>query len=85
MATVTVAAISRVYTIGYVAEMLGEDEDWLSDVAIEMEPEDGRLWVYGIGEDGVTAFTDFGIENLKEIVADLRADGKAPPPKPKTT
>ena len=24
------AAITRVYTIGYVAEMLGEDEDWLA-------------------------------------------------------
>jgi hypothetical protein len=81
----TVAAITRVYTIGYVAEMLSVDEDWLSDIAIDMDPEDGRLWVYGIGEDGATAFTDFGIENLKELVADLRADGKAPPPKPKAT
>jgi hypothetical protein len=79
-----VAAITRVYSIGYVAEMMGEDEDWLSDLAIDMDPEDGRLWVYGVGEDGVTAFTDFGIENLQQIVADLRADGRAPPPKPKT-
>jgi hypothetical protein len=79
-----VAAITRVYTIAYVAEMLGEDEDWLSDIAIDMDPEDGRLWVYGVGEDGVTAFTDFGIENLRQIVADPRADGRAPPPKPKT-
>jgi hypothetical protein len=81
----TVAEITHVFTIGYVAEMLGEDEDWLSDIAIDMDPEDGRLWVYGVGEDGVTAFTDFGIENLKQLVADLRADGRAPPPKPKTT
>jgi hypothetical protein len=81
----TVAAITRVFTIGYVAEMLGEDEDWLSDIAIDMDPEDGCLWVYGVGEDGVTAFTDFGIENLKKLVADLRADGRAPPAKPKTT
>ena len=81
----TMAAITHVFTIGYVAEMLGEDEDWLSDVAIDMDPEDGRLWVYGVGEDGVTAFTDFGIENLKQLVADLRADGKAPPPKSKAT
>ena len=49
-----------------------------------MDPEDGRLCVYGVGEDGVTAFTDFGIENLKQLVADLRAEGRAPPPKPKT-
>jgi hypothetical protein len=79
------AAITRVYTIGYVAELLGEDEDWLWDIAIDMDPEDGHLWVYGVGEDGVAAFTDFGIENLRQLVADLRAHGRAPPPKPKAT
>ena len=78
------AAITRVYTIGYVAEMIGEDEDWLHDLAIDMDFEDGRLTAYGVNEDGVTAFTDFGIENLRQIVADLRAQGRAPPPKPKT-
>ena len=79
------AAITRVYTIGCVAEMLGEDEDWLWDIANGMDPEHGHLWVYGVGEDGVAAFTDFGIENLKQLVADLRADGRAPPSKPETT
>jgi hypothetical protein len=79
------AAITRVYTIGYVAEMLGEDEDWLWDVANGMDPEDGHLWVYGVGEDGVAAFTDFGIENLKQTIADLRAAGETPPPKSKAT
>ena len=52
-----VAAISSVFTISYVANLLGEDEDWLHDLSIGMEPEDGSLWVYGIGEDGVPAFT----------------------------
>jgi hypothetical protein len=42
-------------------------------------PEDGCLRVYGVGEDGVTAFTEDGIECLKQIVADERAAGKAPP------
>jgi len=51
------AAISAVFTIGYVANLLGEEEDWLFDLAIGMEPEDGSLWVYGVGEDGVPAFT----------------------------
>ena len=53
------AAISSVFTISYVANLLGEDEDWLHDLSIGMEPEDGSLWVYGIGEDGVPAFTVF--------------------------
>jgi hypothetical protein len=46
---------------------LGEDEDWLWDVANEMEVEDGVIWVYGVGEDGDLAFTDFGIESLIEL------------------
>ncbi|WP_376707327.1 hypothetical protein [Bradyrhizobium vignae] len=44
-----------------VAKDLGEDEDWLRDIAIEMEIQDGLNWVYGVGGDGVQAFTDFGI------------------------
>lgn len=72
------AAISRVYTITYVAKMLGEDEDLIWELSIDMFPEDGCLRVHGIGEDGVTAFTEDGIENLKQIIADLRADGRAP-------
>ncbi|HVO33752.1 MAG TPA: hypothetical protein VMU17_07540 [Elusimicrobiota bacterium] len=45
---------------------LGEDEDWLEDVASETEIEDGVIWVYGIREHSVQAFTGFGIENLIE-------------------
>ncbi|WP_445222895.1 hypothetical protein ACKWRH_46835 (plasmid) [Bradyrhizobium sp. Pa8] len=29
---------------------------------------DGLPWVYGVGEDGVQAFTDFGIASLIELV-----------------
>ena len=76
----TLAAISAVFTINHVAKMLGEDEDWLHELSIDMFPEDGCLRVYGIGEDGVTAFTEYGIECLKQIIADERAAGKAPLP-----
>jgi hypothetical protein len=27
-----------------------------------MDVEDGIIWVYGVGDDGVLAFTDFGID-----------------------
>ena len=36
-------------------------------VASEMEIEDGVIWVYGVGENGVLALTDFGIESLIEL------------------
>ena len=42
---VIVAAISAVFTMGYVANLLGEDEDWLFELSIDMFPEDGCLWV----------------------------------------
>jgi hypothetical protein len=61
--------VHHVTTIARVAEDLGENEDWLRDVANEMEIEDGVIWVYGVGADGVQAFTDFGIENLIELVS----------------
>jgi hypothetical protein len=60
--------VHHVTTITRVAENLGEDEDWLRDVANEMDIEDGVIWVYGLGDDGVQAFTDFGIENLIELI-----------------
>ncbi|WP_314963761.1 hypothetical protein [Bradyrhizobium cosmicum] len=61
--------VNRVFTLSHVAEMLGEDEEWLFEVAAEMDTEDGQLWVVGVGEDGVMAFTDDGIKNLKELIA----------------
>src|SRR4051795_9947008 len=78
----TMAAISAVFTIGYVANLLGEDEGWLHDLSSDMVPEDGCLWVYGVGEDGVPAFTQDGIENLRQIIADERAASCGQPAKP---
>jgi len=26
------------------------------------------IWVFGLGDDGIMAFTDFGIENLMELI-----------------
>jgi hypothetical protein len=66
--TMHINKVHHVTTINRVAEQLGVDEDWLSDVASEMDIEDGRILVYGIRDDGVLAFTDFGIENLTELV-----------------
>jgi hypothetical protein len=41
----TLGAVAAVFTINYVAEMLGEDEDWLYELSIDMFAEDGCLHV----------------------------------------
>jgi len=73
---VTLAPVNKVHhvhTIACVAEMLGEDEDWLWDVANEMDQEDGLISVYGLGDDSIMAFTDFGIEALTGLVEIYKA------------
>ena len=80
----SVNKVHHVHTIARVAEMLGEDEDWLHDISIEMDPEDGRLIVLGPGEEAITAFTPFGVDNLTELVKMYKTDPdllrRYPPP-----
>jgi hypothetical protein len=70
----TTAGISDVFTISRVAEMLGEDEDLLQEISIDMDPEDGRLTVLGPGEEAITAFTHNGLDNLTELVKMVKAN-----------
>ena len=70
----SVNKVHHVHTIARVAEMLGENEDSLCDVANEMDQEDGLIWVYGPGDEGVMAFTDFGIETLVDLIQIHRAN-----------
>ena len=60
--------VSHVRTIDLVAKDLGEDVDFLLDVALEMEPEDGVIWIYGLDDESVMAFTDFGVDSLLELI-----------------
>ena len=60
--------VYRVTTIDRVAKDLGEDVDFLFDVAVEMEPEDGLIWVHGLGDDSVMALTDDGVDSLVELI-----------------
>ena len=68
------AGISYVFTITRVAAMLGEDEDLLREISIDMDPEDGRLTVLGPGEESITAFTPYGVDNLTALVKMVKAD-----------
>ena len=61
------AAPSFVCTIAYAAELLGENEEWLEELAYQLEPEDGRLWIYDTDDRVTLGFTERGIECLKEL------------------
>ena len=67
------AGIPFVFTVPRVAEMLGEDEAWLREISTSMDPEEGHLWVIGVGGDEMPAFTEYGIECLKQIIIEERA------------
>ena len=63
--------LNKVYsvkTIDRVAAELGETVDRIFDLVIDMETEDGVIWVYGPGDKSVIAFSQFGIENLRELI-----------------
>jgi hypothetical protein len=68
--------ICAIKTIALVAQEVGEDEQWLNDIIDEMEPEDGLIWVYGPDGGGTPAFSDFGIENLEDIIRERRRPKK---------
>ena len=54
--------------------MLGEDEALLENIALmSMDREDGRLTIIDLDDEvSTTAFTPFGVEYLKELLADLK-------------
>ena len=60
----------HIYTIEYVAQLLGVSVDLLHELAITMEPEDGLRRVVDDNGETCCAFTDFGIENAAEQLSD---------------
>ncbi|WP_066601492.1 hypothetical protein [Celeribacter halophilus] len=60
--------VHSVKTIERVAAGLGETVDRIFDLAINMETEDGVIWVCGLRDESVIAFTTFGIENLRDLI-----------------
>jgi hypothetical protein len=47
-------------TIRRAAEILGEDQELLWDMATDMEPEHGRLWFYDANDQQTIALTPDG-------------------------
>jgi hypothetical protein len=75
-----VAAPTHATTIGRAAEILGEDEELLWNMAIDMEPEDGCLWIYGTDDQQTLAFTADGMEYLREMLPEYKRNRSAPRP-----
>lgn len=74
------AAPSSAFTIARAAEILGEDEELLWSIADDMEPEDGCLWIYGPSDEHTVAFTNRGLEYLREMLDEYKQIYKTPRP-----
>ena len=68
------ARTTHVYTIDHVATLIGENLELLREVASNSDNIDygEMIHAYDGSEEGITAFTDRGIESLKEFLADIR-------------
>jgi hypothetical protein len=60
--------VYAVTAIAAVAEQLGVEEELLRKLSIGLEPEDGVIWVYGIGDNAIKAFTEAGVDELKNLL-----------------
>jgi hypothetical protein len=66
--------VHHVRTITRIAKDLGADEDLIHDLTLDLEPEDGVIWVYGLDTDGILAFTDDAIEEVQRPLDEYRHD-----------
>ncbi len=65
---------THVYTINYLATLIGENLELLQEVASNSDNIDygEMIHAHDGSEEGITTFTDQGIESLKEFLADIR-------------
>ena len=65
---------THVYTIEYVATLIGENLELLQEVASNSDNIDYGEMIHADDgtEEGITTFTDRGIESLKEFLAEVR-------------
>jgi len=74
------AAPSHAITIRRAAEILGEEENLLWDIATDMAPEHGRLWIYDTDDQQTVAFTLNGMEYLREMLLEYQRSRSSPRP-----
>lgn len=68
--------VHAVTVIAAVAQEIGVDQDLLHEISIGLDTEDGVIWVFGIGEDVIMAFTEDGVEELKNLL-EMRRENPA--------
>ncbi|SEE20635.1 hypothetical protein SAMN05444161_9199 [Rhizobiales bacterium GAS191] len=66
------AAPASAVTISRAAAILSQDEELLWDLALDMEPEDGCLWIHGTDDQQTIAFTAQGLEYLRELISERK-------------
>jgi len=68
------ARTTYVYSIGYVATLIGVNLELLEEIASNSDNIDygEMIRVYDGTDEAITAFTDRGIESLQEFLADVR-------------
>lgn len=74
------AAPSYAITIRRAAEILGEDEEILWEMATDMEPEHGRISIYDKDDQDTVAFTHTGMEYLREMLPEYKRSRSSPRP-----
>ena len=70
--------VHSVTVISAVARQLGVEEDLLHEISISMGTEDGVIWVHGLDEDGIVAFTDEGVDELINLLEIHRENADLP-------
>ena len=66
--------VYAVMSMARVAQDLGESVELIDELSNQMDTEDGLIRVYGVDEHPVRAFSDDGIECLRELIANHRSD-----------
>ncbi len=72
------AAPAHAITIRRAAEMLGKDEELLWDMATEMGPKHGRLWIYDTDDQQTVAFIPARLEYLQEMLPQYKRNRSSP-------
>jgi hypothetical protein len=69
-----VADAGEVYTLALVAEILGENADWLWEISCEMDVEDGCISIFAPNDEYIVGFTPDGIDHLRRLVEIYKAN-----------